>query len=275
MSRALTIAAMQLHKWSLVLLHGKQPACVKGQSWPITTDPRTVAQHTQNIGLVCGEISGVAVLDFDDSTAEEALFTRLGPLVRHVRTGSGKFHCYIAYEPNLPAKLRYQESIIGELQRGPGLQQVVMPDSIHPDTQQPYTWLVDPRDPLPTLPEPWRRYLLDVPTHEPTTADWNGPSAEELLRLAMKQPGARRRSTGVKFQCPQCAAGGWDIPEDNAQVFLDGRWGCAYAPKDAAHRRAIGVALGVITDIPEMDATLSLAETTLLRSLDLDQDWEL
>lgn len=70
---------------------------------------------------------------------------------------------------------------------------------------------------------------------------------ERLLTSALQQPGAVRRDFGVKFQCPADAADGHDKHQDNACLFNDGTWGCAWA-KDTelgrAHWEAIGRALG-------------------------------
>jgi hypothetical protein len=79
---------------------------------------------------------------------------------------------------------------------------------------------------------------------------------EHLQTAALQQPGAVRRHAGIKFQCPQCAAEGHDEHRDNACLFNDGRWGCAWATDSElgrAHRRAIGRALGAMNgDRPPM-----------------------
>jgi AAA domain len=70
---------------------------------------------------------------------------------------------------------------------------------------------------------------------------------EQLESAAGCQPGAIRRDFGIKFQCPACAVEGHDQHQDNACLFSDGTWGCAWA-KDTelgrVHWRAIGTALG-------------------------------
>jgi hypothetical protein len=74
---------------------------------------------------------------------------------------------------------------------------------------------------------------------------------EDLQAAALQQPGAVRRHAGIKFQCPACAAEGHDAHQDNACLFNDGRWGCAWATDSElskAHRRAIGVALGAFSN---------------------------
>jgi hypothetical protein len=50
-------------------------------------------------------------------------------------------HSYINWEP-LPAKIVWCGEIVGEIQRGPGWQQVVLPGGVHPDTGLPYRWMI-------------------------------------------------------------------------------------------------------------------------------------
>ena len=250
-----TILAVIQHKWRIVLLatRSKRPI---GNHWRITTDPQEIQQHVVsggNIGLVCGPDSGVIVLDFDKPGALAEICTELGPILPWVRTGSKKFHVYEKWEDGLPAKIMWHGEKVGEVQRGPSLQHVVVPPSIHPDTGFPYTWLEDPRQPLPVLPNNWRSYLLsgipsfipigDLSGH-PEAEVWQGPPVEEILRRAAAQPGAKRRRYGIKFQCPGCAKEGHDRSRDNAIVYDDGRWGCALDPE---HRKDIGGALGVVS----------------------------
>jgi hypothetical protein len=160
-SRETTIAAVLKHGWKLVLLgpRSKRPI---GASWNVTDDPQVIRDHKGNIGLTTGQ-SGTAALDFDDLDAMNALFNELGPLPIWVETGSHKFHCYALNDPDLPAKIRFNSRIVGEVQRG-NLQQVVMPgDSIHPNTGDQYTWLLDPvNTELLPLPDNWKQYLIEA-----------------------------------------------------------------------------------------------------------------
>ncbi len=166
-----TLAAMQAHRWKIVRLRGKKPV---GAEWQITENPSEVARWVaggDNIGLVCHERTGVAVLDPDALLPWADMIDALGqPCTPWVLTGSGRLHYYVAWTDCLPAKLTWRGEIIGEIQRGPGLQQVVLPPSRHPDTGRAYRWIteslgdlvvpVDPaRDPLPELPGLWLAYL--------------------------------------------------------------------------------------------------------------------
>jgi hypothetical protein len=166
----LTIAAVRARGWGVVKLKGKRPV---GKHWEITKDADQVADWIaagHNIGLVCHERTGVAVLD-PDRVGWVDMIDALGqPCVPWVITGSGKLHYYVRWEPELPAKLEWEGQIIGEIQRGPGQQQVVLPPSRHPDTGLPYRWITERlgflcepihpvADPLPTLPGLWLAYL--------------------------------------------------------------------------------------------------------------------
>jgi hypothetical protein len=73
------------------------------------------------------------------------------------------------------------------------------------------------------------------------------PATAELEARALQQPGAARRHHGIKFQCPACAAEGHDQHRDNACLFSNGNWGCAWSrdtDRGRVHWEAIGRALG-------------------------------
>jgi hypothetical protein len=67
---------------------------------------------------------------------------------------------------------------------------------------------------------------------------------ERLRAAALAQPGGVERHSGIiKFQCPQCRAEGHDASQDNAGLFPNGKWGCAYTD-ERTHWDAIGRVLG-------------------------------
>jgi Bifunctional DNA primase/polymerase, N-terminal len=167
----LTVAAVRARGWEVVKLRGKRPV---GAHWQTTRDADEVARWIaadDNIGLVCHQRTGVAVLDPDDLLTWADMIDELGqPCLPWVLTGSERLHYYIAWEPDLPAKLTWDGKIIGEIQRGPGQQQVVIPPSRHPDTGRLYRWITESlgflcepihpmADPLRELPGLWRAYL--------------------------------------------------------------------------------------------------------------------
>jgi bifunctional DNA primase/polymerase-like protein len=218
----LTLAAVARHGWQVVLLgtRSKKPT---GKTWTITSDVNVIRRHVEhggNIGLVCGPESGVAVPDGDNLDQMRAMFAALGALAIWVETGSGTWHCYVGWEPNLPAKLMWQGRKVGELQRGgigpdgqPVLQHVVLPPSVHPGDVEKgvppggiYRWRVDPCSPLPVLPDAWRAYFLDAATLSPESIStvWGliTPSATRPTSL----PADDRAGVNVVERAP------WDGP---------------------------------------------------------------
>lgn len=168
----LTVAAIRARGWECVRL-GRRTKKPDGPRWQISRDAEEVASWFaagSNVGLICHERTGVAVLDPDDLLGWADMIDTLGqPCLPWVVTGSGKLHYYVQWEPDLPAKLTWRGEVIGEIQRGPGLQQVVLPGSVHPNGTR-YRWItdslgqlvepIDPvADPLPRLPSLWLAYL--------------------------------------------------------------------------------------------------------------------
>jgi Bifunctional DNA primase/polymerase, N-terminal len=165
----LTVAAVRVRGWEVVKLfrRSKRPwALQKGDPWTVTTDPDEVAAWLAagfNIGNVSHERTGFAVLDPDDLNGWADMVDTLGqPSLPWVSTGRGRLHYYVAWTPDLPAHLLWRGGAdLGEILRGPGQQQVVLPPSVHPVTGKRYSWLVDPiTEPLPILPGDWLAYLL-------------------------------------------------------------------------------------------------------------------
>jgi uncharacterized protein DUF3987/bifunctional DNA primase/polymerase-like protein len=251
---ALTLRALAAREaWKLVLLRGatKRPA---GPEWRLTRDAAEIRADVLaggNLGVLCGESTGLLVLDPDKPAWADMIDVLGQPADPWVETGSGRLHYYLAWVPDIPAGLYWQGQKIGEALRGPGQQMVVMPGSIHPDTKQLYRWLADSaEDPLPALPEAWLDYLRTQSNGGPprggATTSSSIPDDDPLLVAALRQPGATRRDDRVKCQCPGCHREGHDQHRDNACVFLTTRkWGCAV---DRAHWRALGIALGQLPD---------------------------
>ena len=172
-----TLEAVRRRGWEIVKLQGKTKKPV-GLHWETTTDPDLVGAWLtagHNIGLICHQRTGVAVLDPDQIEWADMIDTLGQPCLPWVLTGSGNLHYYIAWTDDLPAKLTWQGQSIGEIQRGPGQQQVVLPPSVHPKTFRPYRWItegllpttlcdpIDPvLDPLPVLPGDWIAYLSAI-----------------------------------------------------------------------------------------------------------------
>jgi hypothetical protein len=255
-----TLAAIEQRGWLVVLLKPRSK-CPLGQRWFTTRDLDRIRGHLRsggNVGLVCGPESGIAVPDFDDPGTAEEMFERLGPLPRWVESQPGRFHCYVRWQPSLPAKLRWQGRLVGELQRGPAhrdqvtLQQVVMPPSVHPSSGLPYRWLVEPTtQPLQAIPMSWAETFLPTERAPLSRQARRGsvvdcpprPTSPGVWQAALRQPGASLRCDRVKFQCPACREEGHDRHRDNAVAFANGSWGCAFS-RD--HWEAVGRTLGML-----------------------------
>ena len=282
----LTLTAMAERHWTVVLLEPGTKRLRLGRTWDecLTSSPteaRTWLKHGGGIGLAVHD-SGIAVLDVDVPGVLVEMCAEIGPLPPPASTSpSGGLHVYVAHRDGLPSGIEWRGRRVGDVVSGPR-RQVVLPPSPYPGSEKRgvppggnYCWTgaIDLLLPTYELPPWWVEYLITpaLPDHiersaigAPPEEPWDGPEPEEVVRRAMLQPGARRRAGRVKFQCPACRdLRGRDRHRDNAVVWDDGRWGCAYAPGDAEHRRAIGVALGVASrdlELAEREVDDSIAE---------------
>ncbi len=102
-----------------------------------------------NIAIVTGPISGIAVLDIDGKEGEESIKQNklYLPPTPCVKTGKG-YHYYF----------KYQDGVRNFTRRYPGIDlrgeggYVLAPPSIHPSGTR-YEWLIPPEEELPELPE--------------------------------------------------------------------------------------------------------------------------
>ena len=169
----LTVAAVRAKGWECVRLDPRKKSPPLGRRWQVTKNAGEVASWFAagaNVGLVCHQSTGVAVLDPDELLGWADMVDTLGqPSSPWVITGSGRLHYYVQWVPDLPPKLIWRRETIGEIQRGPGWQQVVLPGSIHPSGGA-YRWiteslggLVEAVNPvtaaLPRLSGEWLAYL--------------------------------------------------------------------------------------------------------------------
>jgi hypothetical protein len=264
----ITFEAIRARGWQAVLLHprSKVPAVKEGEHVCPTRDLDAIRHHVDaggNLALRTHEEVGLVILDADDLGGWDSMVTVLGDLgPSWVKTGSGKSHFYVRWEPNLPGTITWRGKRLGECFRGPGTQQVLIPPSTHPITGRRYVWLVDPTtEPLRPLPEAWRTYFSSHAALSRTAprsgfawaAKVGGPPLARVeLAAALAQPGARRRGDRVKFQCAGCRAEGHDAHMDNAIYFIaTNTWGCAFAADTddgLAHWTAIGRALGALEE---------------------------
>ena len=163
------------------------PPCSKKATltgWPekASADPAAVAQmfggHSGNIALVCGEGSGVLVIDIDMPDGQKSikeLESQLGnlPPTRTARTGSGGMHLFYKYPagrviPNGKAAT----NIDIKSNRG----YVVLPPSVHPDGPL-YAW--ENALPIAELPAAWIEKFITKRSAVPkkNSAKKNSPKA--------------------------------------------------------------------------------------------------
>jgi len=262
---ATTLDAIRNRHWTAVLLEPGTKRLLSGRTWEecSTSDPRAVRNHLSRGGGVGLDVytSGLVVLDFDVVGSLETLCSLLGPIPLTSTSPSGGTHAYFHRpEVSLSSRLALGDERVGDVIRGPR-QQVLLPPSPYPGSEKRgvpagghYRWIGDPLLPAYVLPPAWLEHLTTearpawIPEStegHPEEEPWGGPTPAEMHERARRQPGHRRRSKGAKFQCPRCHEEGHDRHRDNAFLGNDGRYGCAYAPGDRDHRRAIGRALGV------------------------------
>ena len=162
LATALTLARRGLRVFPC-LVRGKQPACERG-CLAATVDESTIRQWWQsepryNIGVACGSLSGVFVVDVDSHEAEarlaklEAQHGKLPPTVE-VITIRGR-HLYFCYPSEHAVRNTTSRVAPGIDSRGQG-GYVLAPPSIHPSGRA-YAWSVDSANAFAAAPQ----WLLD------------------------------------------------------------------------------------------------------------------
>ena len=195
--------------WHVLPLRGKIPIVahgVKAASCDLTQiETWWTVEPAGNVGVACGRVSGLVVLDIDprhggDETLLDlqAIHGKLPPTLE-VLTGGGGRHLYFKY----PAGVQYVKCSAGQL--GPGLDvradggYVVAPPSIHPDTGKPYEWEAS-SDPMTDDPAELPDWLLNLLTisRPQTSSNGHKPNPNGAI------PQGQRNTTLTKFK-----RGGW------------------------------------------------------------------
>lgn len=129
--------------YSLIPLIGKKP--IKGFFWENFQRERASSSQIEewfkepfNIGVICGKISGIVVLDIDPRNGGVVSdWLNKFPTDRYVLTGNGGAHLYY----------RHPGGVVENVHPAPGVDvkgdggYVVAPPSIHPDTKRTYVWV--------------------------------------------------------------------------------------------------------------------------------------
>lgn len=173
--------------WVLIRTDGKKP---HDDEWQKSkhADPEYIAGQwsrwgeRHNMGVVLGP-SALAVLEYDKPEARDEFFELLGgrlPETPACRTGRGRGHIYFSNPDAIAAANR------DGLELRAGGQQCLLPPSVHPDTEQPYTWVRGHA--------PWEMPLVPLPAKiiEYFTAARNGQPADPIGDAILE--GERNRS---------------------------------------------------------------------------------
>lgn len=168
--------------WALVELDGKMPL---GYGWQQTQplDPQSAGEiwserDGSNMGLVLGP-SGV--IDFELDGGDEELYWQLAggeegawPKTPVYRTGSGRPHVLFRDPGGLSRRTR------DGMELRAGSHQSVIPPSIHPDTGNPYEWVIAPWDGhaeggLADPPQALLEFFAERPQGDRSEHHWREP----------------------------------------------------------------------------------------------------
>lgn len=183
-------AAMKL---PIIPLHGKLPA-VKGWQTFVADEATTLlwfGKRKRHIGLCTGE-SGYIVIDTDTEEADQWVNSHCTITAMQSRSGGGSLHRY--YQNPVRKQVRNRQAVRGiaglDVQGHGGF--IVLPPSVHPETENRYEWLTDflPPQQLPRFSPAWiykrtRKRL----TNETISAD-AGFMHLRARRWIEKRPGA-------------------------------------------------------------------------------------
>ena len=272
-----------------VVANGKRPAL---KEWPkvASNDPAKVkemfAHHTGNIGIACGNESGVLVIDVDLPSGPATL-TRLQkelgdlPATLLQRTGSGGWQLLFKYPQGKIIKNSVGESGAGLGEnvdvRGEG-GMIVCPPSVHPSGNH-YVWENDL--PLAELPVAWIARLEQPQTKASKLSGDAGrlppyidaAITDELATVRNAPQGTRNNTLNrAAFSLGQWVGGGF-LGYDQAQIMLlDTAIACGVLPDDgeAQTRKTIAGALGKGAQSPR-----ALPAGTTHYSQKIEKDWPL
>ncbi len=110
MTRDKSLDEYASYKWICTPLIGKAPMLKKWNQFDHTPD-RSVFSLDRNIGILCGRVSGITVLDIDVKDAGLDIWKKIecvypSFMTPTVRTPSGGLHLYFKYERSLQSSSR-------------------------------------------------------------------------------------------------------------------------------------------------------------------------
>lgn len=217
--------------WPVFPLGGKKPhpaiqgiAAQQGREgrvtlkWGASNDPEVLRAYfdampdATGLGLLCGPESGVDVLDIDGEKGLASLrglgytlddIKALGvPIVRTGREGDG-FHAYFLADPERRVTSRSGKGERGGLDaKGGGKGYVVLPPSVHPFTQRPYSWEQQ------GVPQPWPEAILEAVTQQPAPVPaQTAAPAQQGLRFNLGSAAPIERARAYLATMPGAVSG--------------------------------------------------------------------
>jgi hypothetical protein len=121
-----------------------------------------------NVGVLTGKLSGVLVVDVDDTGVVDPMIERFGQTPLKTSTPSGGVHLWYRWNGERCSNLRPREGLKVDIKGAGGF--VVVPPSVRQSTDKPYTWLRGSLKDLPGLPGVRPGALPEVPRVAPTGA---------------------------------------------------------------------------------------------------------
>ena len=127
--------------FSQLPLDGKRPAIPRWKHlirrFPTEAEIRSWFQNTRNnIGIICGQISGIVVLDADTQELADSLARQLPPTAMMTKTARGRHFFYrLKKGQHVPPRVRINHLMLDV--RGEA-SYAAAAHSIHPETGQPY-----------------------------------------------------------------------------------------------------------------------------------------
>jgi Bifunctional DNA primase/polymerase, N-terminal len=271
-ARAASVYAERLG-WAVLPCRGKQPLTRHGvhdASRDFETIARWWREHPNaNIGVACGTISGVEVIDVDGEAGRatlaevEAAFGPVPVTPRQV-SGSGGLHVIFAYDPAHPVGNRVR-ALPGIDTRSDGGYVVVSP-STHPNGRL-YRW--DPElHPLKVRPAAMPRWLTDLLM--PAVASPVGQARPAVEEEAGWGPKPRYSRCALERACATIAAAPVGTQDDtlNKECFTIGRLiGAGLMPRNLARDFLTWAAQQMTNDIHRRPWRRSEIEKKVERAL--------
>jgi hypothetical protein len=197
-------------------LNGKAPVL---NNWPNIDYDEDSEYQGMNIGLICGQRSGVVALDIDLKDPKEIKeVMAIVPPTPCAKIGAKGITLFYKYNGEQSEKIRRNNLPIVELLSNGN--QTVLPPSIHPETKKPYYWQMIS--------------LLDIDMDDLPDLNWSIVS-NQLRNLGNKTK-SKKSYDNEPIPTDRCRHGSWDTLKSYACVLQKNK-----TPIDIAIQKLIEV----------------------------------